>query len=135
MVIGMTSDYGPTILNTPGLAPMVTGDQPDFQLVAFRSSWASVALPDGSFAVSWSTTPAYGGSGGIYFQRLAADGSPNGSPVLIDGSGESGLPDMLALPDGTVALSYTEYHSGYRDIEVRHIDPYNNLNLPLGGKV
>ena len=37
---------------------------------------------------------------------------------------------MLALPDGTVALSYTQYHSGYRDIEVRHIDPSNNVTNP-----
>ena len=44
MVIGMTSDYGPTMLNTPGLAPMVTGDQPDYQLASYASYWSSVAL-------------------------------------------------------------------------------------------
>ena len=75
MVIGMTSDYGPNILNTPGLAPMVTGDQPDYQLASYAGSWSSVALPDGSFAVSWSTTPPSGGAGDVYFQRLSADGN------------------------------------------------------------
>ena len=37
------------------------------------------------------------------------------------------IPEMIALPDGTVVLSYHEYQGPYRDVEVKHIEPDNNI--------
>ena len=108
----------------------ILNDSADIQITPYMGYWSSVALADGTFAVAWSTTPPSGGSGGIYFQRVSDTGQPIETPLLIDGSGESGMPEMLALPDGTIVLSYTEYHSGYRDIEIRHIDSLNNVVDP-----
>ena len=67
----------------------------------------SVAMaPDGSFVVAWATSTM--GVGGVYAQRYAADGSPDGGPVNV-GDPSHTVPtkvDVALNATGTMIIAY-----------------------------
>ena len=87
----------------------------------------TIPLQDGNFITAWSTSPASGGSGGYYVQKIDGNGQPIGSAKLLDNSGNQIKPSMVELNDGKVALVFTEYHSGRYDTELKILD--SDLNI------
>jgi Ca2+-binding RTX toxin-like protein len=89
-----------------------------------------VGLPDGQFAVAWSTgipdgSGGYSGSE-ILMQVFNADGSKAGAEFVVNApaSGYDGHPALTALPDGRIAVSwdFQDTHEAF-DVQAQIVDP------------
>lgn len=71
------------------------------------------ALDDGGFMIAWHSTNSTGdGSADIYSQRFAADGSPVGTPILVNTYTQDSQfsPSLAVLGDAGLVLTWQSYN-------------------------
>ena len=129
------------IYNSSGVAigKTITIDQATATDNAFELVWepTTIALPDGRFAMSWSANQAIGdGSYRDYaqFQVFEANGTP-ASPLysLGENDGTQSHPNIMALPDGRIAATWTQPDgAGGYELVTQILDPRDH-GIDLAG--
>jgi hypothetical protein len=124
---------------TPATGELAVGSESDvFQLDAHVCG-----LADGGWVLAWRARTSTDGTGGIRAQRIAADGSPSGSVIVV--STDSLLADtfvrgavnldVACLPDGGFFVGYSEGFAPDRE-SIFEIDVYgrrfDSAGAPLG---
>jgi hypothetical protein len=124
---------------TPATGELAVGSESDvFQLDAHVCG-----LADGGWVLAWRARTSTDGTGGIRAQRIAADGSPSGSVIVV--SSDSLLADtfvrgavnldVACLPDGGFFVGYSEGFAPDRE-SIFEIDVYgrrfDSAGAPLG---
>jgi hypothetical protein len=91
-----------------------------FEHAAMSDPWVT-ELPDGGFAVTWTSAPSNtpggtrgvaedGDGAGVGFRRLGADGQPRGPQLLVnlETAGDQHRSRVAAAPDGTVLVAWRD---------------------------
>lgn len=87
-------------------AGAAVGNAARVDLVSPGQSSASAAMADaGAFVITWTSTPAVGDAT-IFGQRFAADGSPQGTRITVNQTGNNDGSDVTMDSSGNFAVSW-----------------------------
>ena len=99
-----------------GWKPIENGVVPNSNPSAY---WSTAVGQSGESVVIWTSASASGGPGSLLLQRYDSLGQVIGDTIIIDDRGENGWPAATYLENGSIAVSYWRYVSGYRQTELR----------------
>lgn len=116
--------------------PITTVIQVNLTDTDYQKSPTITTLPNGGFVVSWVDFSGIGldGDGAIKLQAFDANGDRVGSEITVNTTttGDQIDPSVAALPDGRVAVSWTDYSQTGGDtsssaIRMQIIDPRDGI--------
>ena len=81
-------------------------------------------LKDGGFVAAYEN-PQH--SGGVYYQRFAADGKEVGNEIFIANDWDTHVPAVTELANGNIVAVWQNYESGYRKAKYKVFDQSDNL--------